>query len=215
MSPVAQEARRDAAAEAAPNGLRTRKKERTRLAIQDAALDLFVEKGFEATTVEEIAERAEVSKATFFRYFATKGEVIFSREGYQQGELRHAIVARPASEPDLTAVARAIRDEWVPAVDPGRFARQTRAAATSPLLRGLSFDLAGHWQGSVAEALAERHGLAEPDQHCRLVANLAFAALSNAVNRWVYGDTGEELAVELQRSFDLLMDVCQEIGATG
>lgn len=196
-------------------GLRWRKKERTRLAIQDAALVLFIEKGFETTTVEEIAERAEVSKATFFRYFATKGEVIFSRDGYQQGELRHAIVARPASEPDLTAVARAIRDEWLPALDPGRFARQTRAAATSPLLRGLSSDLAVQWQASVAEALAERHGLATPDQHSRLVAHLAFAALSSAVNRWVYGDTGEEFAVELQRAFDVLMGVCQEIGETG
>lgn len=198
-----------------PQGLRDRKKERTRLAIQDAALGLFVEKGFEATTVDEIAERAEVSKATFFRYFATKGEVIFSQEGYHQGELRHAIVARPASEADLTAVSRAIRDEWVPAVDPGRFARQTRAAATSPLLRGLSSDLAVRWQASVAEALAERHGLATPDAHCRLVASVVFSALSLAVNGWVHdrGGADDALATEIDAAFDLLTAVCQEITA--
>jgi AcrR family transcriptional regulator len=197
----------------APQGLRGRKKARTRLAIQDAALVLFVEKGFEATTVDEIAERAEVSKATFFRYFATKGEVIFSEEGYGQEELRSAIVDRPAEEAPLIAVSRAIRVEWLPALDPQRFARQTRAAATSPVLRGLSADLAVRWQQGVAAALAERAGIDAPDARCRLVASLVFTALSSAVNAWVHGDGTSDLGRELDTAFLLLADVCREIGA--
>ena len=181
-------------------GLRWRKKARTRQAIHDAALELFAEKGFEATTVDEIAERAEVSKATFFRYFGTKGEVIFSDEG-DQLTLRQAILARPRSESDLVAAARAVREEWIPTLDPGRIERQTRAAASSPLLRGLSFDLGVRWQTVISEALAERRGIAAPDQRCRLVASLVFAAMSSAVNTWVQDGARSVVGAELDRAF--------------
>jgi AcrR family transcriptional regulator len=192
-------------------GLRGRKKERTRLAIRDAALELFAERGYEATTVDEIAERADVSKATFFRYFATKGEVIFTSEGYELEALRHAIIGRPSGEQDLIAVAHAVRGEWVPTLDPRRIERQTLAAASSPLLRGLSFDLAQRWQEIVAEAIARRHGLESPDPRCRLVANLVFVAVSNAVNQWV--DTGcrGDVGPLLDDAFARLIDLCREV----
>ena len=63
----------------APVGRRSRKKRQTRVAIEDAAIALFVEQGYEATTVEEITERADVSTTTFFRYFPSKAEVLLSR----------------------------------------------------------------------------------------------------------------------------------------
>lgn len=59
-----------------PLGLRERKKAKTRAAIQHHALRLFREQGYDATTVEQIAEAAEVSESTFFRYFPTKEEVV-------------------------------------------------------------------------------------------------------------------------------------------
>jgi AcrR family transcriptional regulator len=62
--------------EAARSGLRERKKVRTRAAIQDAALRLYLRKGYAATTVHEIAEAADVSESTFFRYFPTKPETV-------------------------------------------------------------------------------------------------------------------------------------------
>src|SRR5262245_53320757 len=75
-------------------GLRSRKKARTRLAIEDAALELFDEQGYDATTVDEIAARADVSTTTFFRYFPTKAEVLLSDHGEQLPALHRAIVER-------------------------------------------------------------------------------------------------------------------------
>jgi AcrR family transcriptional regulator len=191
----------------ADDGLRSRKKEKTRRAIEDAALDLFAEQGYEATTVDEIAERAEVSKATFFRYFATKGEVVFGRGDDGHDDLRAAIVARPPGEDDLTVVRRALQHDWTHTLDPERTTRQARAARTSPMLRGLSFDLGMAWQRAIAEALARRHGLDHPDQRARLVASVAFAALSNAVNHWLDGGGSADLGAAIDHSFVLLADV--------
>ena len=86
------------------NGLRERKKVKTRLAIEDAALALFEERGYEATTVDEIADRAEVSTTTFFRYFPTKADVLLGDHGIQLPAIRQTIVDRPASENDLVAI---------------------------------------------------------------------------------------------------------------
>jgi AcrR family transcriptional regulator len=200
---------------AQPADLRTRKKERTRAAINDAALELFIEKGYEATTVDEIAERAEVSKATFFRYFATKAEVIFSTDGLGRHELRDAIVERPADEDDLTAVRRALLDSWVGQLDLGHAARQGRAAATSPLLRGLSYDLNLGWQGSVSSALAERRGLEQADQRCTLVASVVFAVFSNAFNAWLSKGGDGDFAAEVRQAFALLDGVFADIDGDG
>src|SRR4029453_6501933 len=71
----------------AANGLRERKKARTREAIIDAALDLFERNGYDDTTIEEIAAAAEVSPRTFFRYFDSKLELIMARTGSKNPHL--------------------------------------------------------------------------------------------------------------------------------
>jgi len=190
------------------NGLRSRKKEKTRLAIENAALDLFAEKGYEQTTVDEIAERAEVSKATFFRYFNTKADVIFSSETYHLEVLNRAIVGRPAAEHELVAIRQAVLREWVPLLDSQRVARQGRAAATSPLLRGLSLDLGQQWQSVIAGALAHRRGLEMPDQHCRLIAGMSFAVFSNATRCWLSEEWPGDLATAIDAAFGLLIEIC-------
>ena len=85
-------------------GRRSRKKAQTRIAIEDAALSLFAEQGYEATTLDQIAQRADISTATFFHYFRGKADVVLSEQGAQVPPLYEAILARPAAENDLTAV---------------------------------------------------------------------------------------------------------------
>jgi AcrR family transcriptional regulator len=86
-------------------GLRERKKERTRDAIRDAAHDLFVERGFAGTTVDDIAAAADVSPRTFFRYFASKEEVLFSSFDETLEILQAFLHSRPAGE----SVAESLR----------------------------------------------------------------------------------------------------------
>jgi AcrR family transcriptional regulator len=87
-----------------PIGLRERKKLKTRALIQREAMRLFLERGFEATTIEEIAEAAEISPSTFFNYFPSKEEVVF------QDELDPLILAAFNAQPEGTHPIRAIRE---------------------------------------------------------------------------------------------------------
>ena len=194
-------------------GLRSLKKHKTRLAIRDAALELFADQGFEGTTVDQIAARAEVSTATLFRYFKTKSDVVFGGEGdereYQLPALGRAIAERPSYENDLSAVRHAVLDEWVPHLDRTRLMRQFRASESSPLLRGLSSNLAHKWQATISAAVAQRHQLSEPDRRCKLVAALALAVFTSSTTAWVQDDS-EDLSVEIDRGFELMTQLYTE-----
>lgn len=87
-------------------GLRERKKARTRWAIQEHALRLFAEQGYEATTVDQIAAAAEISPSTFFRYFATKEDVVVQDEFDEQ--FVEAFRAAGAAQDPIAALRRTI-----------------------------------------------------------------------------------------------------------
>ena len=92
-----------------PPGLRERKKIKLRRAIQTTALRLFETQGYEHTTVEQIAEAAETSTTTFYRYFPTKEDVVLDNDASPLFEV--AVATRPAGE-SLTATIRAWRRSW-------------------------------------------------------------------------------------------------------
>jgi AcrR family transcriptional regulator len=85
-------------------GLRETKKEKTRKLISDLARDLFIEKGFGAVTVAEIAGKAEVAVTTLFNYFPTKESIIFDREDEIDAAIQAAIRGRKKGQSILDAL---------------------------------------------------------------------------------------------------------------
>ena len=114
-------------------GLRERKKRATRGAIRDAAMRLFAEHGFAGTTIDQIAEAANVSRATVFTYFPTKEEIVFGEGGAVIDALAVRLRERPGHEPTI-AIVRAWLDELTGWFEPElvlqqRLARDTFAAS--------------------------------------------------------------------------------------
>jgi AcrR family transcriptional regulator len=139
-------------------GLRERKKARTRAAIQQHALRLFRLQGYEQTTVEQIAEAAEVSPSTFFRYFPSKEEVVL----YDAFDpvLFEAFRAQPANLPPLQAVRAAFRSAFdaLPAEEVARNRERADLTFRVPDLRMRMLDqMVGSIRGFAA-VVAERYG---------------------------------------------------------
>lgn len=90
-----------------PSGLRERKKQRAQAELARVALERFAARGFDAVTVEEIADAADISRRTFFRYFPTKEDVLFARRR-EQTEVLRELLARQPGEGAWAAVRRAL-----------------------------------------------------------------------------------------------------------
>jgi AcrR family transcriptional regulator len=94
----------------AHEGVRERKKRRTRIAIRQAAMELFTENGFTATTVDEIALKANISSRTFFNYFASKEQCVVFPHDELSGSLRMALLSRPLSEQPIVSFREAVKE---------------------------------------------------------------------------------------------------------
>jgi AcrR family transcriptional regulator len=164
-------------------GRRERKKQRTREALIEAAFRLFQEKGFEATTVEEIADEVDVSSRTFFRYFASKEDVVLTFQEEQFATMVEALLARPPDEPVMTAlrnaavsVIRACEDGEY-GFDSERFGCMQQLMEDSPALFGKSLEHGQKKQAEVTRVIAERMGV---DAQCDLRPHVAAGAVNCA-----------------------------------
>jgi AcrR family transcriptional regulator len=184
--------------------IRTRKKARTRLAIQDAALDLFAEQGFDATTVEQIALRADVSPSSFFRYFGTKADIILSDHDTQLGLLCAAVRNQPRHVRELEVVRRALQSAWVPDIDPVRTIRTERAVARSAYLCGVAYFVGRRWIDEVGAALAQRRGDADALEECLMVARTAMGVFGSATEQWVASEAEEDFGALIDRGFEMI-----------
>jgi AcrR family transcriptional regulator len=197
----------------AETGLRERKKQRTRDALIAAAFDLFARKGFEATTVEEIADAVEVSSRTFFRYFASKEDVAISPTDDMFGAVLDALAARPAGEPALTAVRRAsvevLRDaeSGSNGFDSARFQCVQVMMSATPALYARSFERATAVQSELVAVLAARMG-ADPatDLRPHLVAGLALCGIRSGVESFLAGNPDVSVAETFDRACALLQE---------
>jgi AcrR family transcriptional regulator len=151
-------------------GLRERKKARTRAEIQRQALRLFRERGYEATTVAQIAEASEVSESTFFRYFPTKEDVVLWDE--LDPPIFEAFGSQPAELGPIRALRYAIRDVLARASAAQREQLRERVElllSVAPLRATLVDQIRGPMR-LLAEAMAERSGRRPDDPAVRAAA---------------------------------------------
>lgn len=188
---------------AVAHGLRERKKEATRRALVDAALELFAARGFEQTTVEDIAAAVDVAPRTFHRYFARKEDVLFVDARRRIEALRAALAARPADEPLLTSLREAIVVAHGDLADShDREVLRTRVLADNPVVKAANLRYLDEWSAVVAEHVAARDGSAPDDPWPSLVARCVVGATAVARHRWLEHDG--DLAAHLNDAFALL-----------
>lgn len=169
----------------AAQGLRERKKARTREAIIEAALDLFERKGYDATTVEDIAAAAEVSPRTFFRYFESKLDLIMARSGEKHAGLGLLLADRPAGEGLVEAVREAMRAELAAQLDDPLVRREFQVMLTTPSLRNLAREHFYEEEAEMVPAVADRLGRPHDDLVAHVAAGVVASALWVAVDRWI------------------------------
>jgi AcrR family transcriptional regulator len=191
-------------------GLRERKKSRTHDAIVEAALDLFERQGYEATTVEEIAEAADISPRTFFRYFDSKLEVAMpaqTRDEYEHQDREHELLAAVAAEKGpVAAVHEMIRSEIATKMsDDPLLLRQFRVTMSTPTLKNRAFDHFNENQGMLRHLFAVQLGVDDDNLQAHLRAAAVGTAMWTVVDRWVAeGGKAERLLPMLDEAFELL-----------
>jgi AcrR family transcriptional regulator len=187
----------------APVSLRELNRARTRQAIEAAALELMEAQGYQATTVEEIARRAGVSSATFFRHFPAKEDVLFAQEHDSAERMVWFVAGRSDRSQTLAALAApvtAFADEIFS--ETGSQAHKlTRLVMTTPELAARSMRMRLRWEHGIARQLAREKGADAADFSQVLVANLAVSCLAAALWLWQRGDRPASIAGDARRAF--------------
>ncbi|MCW2903613.1 MAG: TetR family transcriptional regulator [Streptosporangiaceae bacterium] len=157
-----------------------------------AALELFAERGFDRTTVADIAERAGVTERTFFRYFADKREVLFDGAHALQGVVVDAITSAPAAEAAIDAVAAAFTAAASLLEERRDFARQRAAAiAANPSLQERELLKLAALGAAAADAL-RRRGVRDPV--AGLAAETGVTVFRIGFERWIGDASSGDLA---------------------
>ena len=173
--------------------------------LEQAALDLYQERGFEQTTVVEIAERAGLTERTFFRYFADKREVLFGGQTMLEEIYASAIANAPASAAPIDAVAAAFETGVPVFQERHKLVRQRQAViAANPGLQERELLKGALLTSAMADAL-RRRGVTDPA--ASLAAEVGFVAFKMAYAHWVSTPDEQDLSRLIRASFDQLKGI--------
>jgi AcrR family transcriptional regulator len=185
-----------------PTGRRERKKAATRRALSDAAMRLFVERGFDDVTVREIADAADVSTTTLMKHFPTKEALVFDRDD----EIERALVATIAERPSKTSAFDALRDYMRARVARVKAERRTafmKLVLATPALTDYWQKMWMRHEHVLARALAHDLGKRDDDLWCRAVAHFALGAAAIA-------EDSKQPTRMIEVAFDILERGCRK-----
>jgi AcrR family transcriptional regulator len=165
-------------------GRRERKRRQTRERIAQAAMTLFLQRGFDGTTIEDITEAADVSKRSFFDYFPSKEEVVFAWQDAFADGLAAAVAARPPGEPVVRVIEEALSAAIVAAADPDSVALADLIRNT-PVLKARDQLKYTKLEQKLTEALSARAGDSEDERfRMRLLSAIVVGAMRAGGERW-------------------------------
>jgi len=175
-----------------------------------AAMALYGERGFEQTTVAEIATRAGLTERTFFRHFADKREVLFSGTAILQDTLVSTVEAAPDSATPLDAIAAALLATDTFFQDRREISRERQAiVAANPELQERELIKFSSFAAALADALRKR---GVPDLAAILAAEAGIAVFRVAFERWIGETNGKDLPELIRESLDELKAVASGSG---
>ncbi|MGW4795312.1 TetR family transcriptional regulator [Nonomuraea sp. NPDC004297] len=182
-------------------GLRERTRRAVTMQLADVAMELFSSRGFDETTVEDIAKAAGISKRSFFRYFPTKEDVVFEGVHALGDDIVEELEARPEGEGPWEALHVVLRD-WSQEITDERH----RLIASTPALRARFHETRDGIRRQFAEIVRRRFGL--DAFTAELVTACAAAALDSASHEWhrLGGRTDRTELVD--RAFNLARPAC-------
>ncbi|MGW0710784.1 TetR/AcrR family transcriptional regulator [Streptomyces sp. NPDC002643] len=185
-------------------GLRERKKIKTRTAIRDATYGLIREQGYDATTIEQIAERAEVSPSTVFRYFPTKEDIVLTDE--YDPILLDELRKRPADEPWMESLRYVMRLAIGAGLEeePEIVRLRAHLLVQVPAVRSRMLESMSVTGRMLADAVADRTGLERDSLEARVYTMSLMGGLSEITLYWAENDYKDDLRDLMDRTLDVI-----------
>jgi AcrR family transcriptional regulator len=189
-----------------PRSLRERKKQQTRRALEQAAFDLFVKRGYTETTVEDIAATAQVSRASFFRYFGSKEDVLTADDDLRRAEFMSLLIGQPDDQPVLAAIRAAVAAHLAAraARADARTCIYTKVILSSRVLLGRAYEIRLRWLGELEAELRRRLGArSNADVVAAMLADIVLGVLETSLRLGALDPRQDSTAI-LDAGFGLL-----------
>ncbi|MEK8172346.1 TetR/AcrR family transcriptional regulator [Streptomyces sp. M19] len=154
----------------APVGRRERKKAQTRQSIADAALRLFLDRGYDHVSMRDIADAADVSTATIFKHFTGKEALVFDQEESVDARLIAAVRQREAGQSILDALHQHLIDTWLPLTEHPQREEFHQLVSSTPALRAYSERMWARHTDTLGTAIADELGVPRGDLACVTLA---------------------------------------------
>lgn len=195
-----------------PPSRRDAHKRKTTNTLREAALELFLSQGYDATTTDQVAAKAGVSTRTFFRYFDSKDEVLFRGQRFWFERVSDIVKQQPDGLKPMDAMCETLIELAV-GISRESLVRYERIIKSSISLIGRSQVEQSDNIGRIAEGLAERQGLPEPDDECLIMASVGLMLYRHAVVELRDGGSTSPIEVLIREKFSTLEKIYAQIFA--